>query len=65
MKLCFGRRNDVGSRFRGNRQTHTQTDRTTTVILRRMRRGLMIEAAVSLCWQYQIMCPLATYGVFV
>jgi hypothetical protein len=27
-KLGFGRRNDVGSRFRGNRHTHTQTDRT-------------------------------------
>jgi hypothetical protein len=43
MKLGFGRRNEVGSRFRGNRQTDTHTDRQNDyrVPLRRMRRGLI------------------------
>ena len=42
IKLCLRRKNEVGGWFRGNRQTdrHTHTHRTTTVTLRRMRRGL-------------------------
>ena len=38
IKLCLRRKNEVGSWFRGNRQTHTH--RTTTVTLQRMRREL-------------------------
>ena len=35
--------NEVCSSYRVNRQTDRQTHRTTTVTLRRMRRGLIIK----------------------
>ncbi len=64
MTPYFRRINEVGSRFRGNRQTDRQTDRRnkiTTVTLRRMHRWLIIKSVplvdqklFTYIWQMQL-----------
>ena len=61
MAPCFQHVNEVGSRFRGNRQTDTQAMITPT--LRCMRRGLIIKGIKCI---YCVMIAIAgTFNAYV
>ena len=64
---CFQRINEVCSRFHGNRQTGTtysHTDRTTTITLQRMCRGLIIPLANAHFWELSTLYYSCIVGSF-